>query len=267
MAESGYIQAGQHQLHYICDGNGKHMVIAFPGYSNEAEVCSFIRHPQATVVCMDLPFHGRSFCEVPHAITKAELADAILGLKERFGADRISIVGYSIGGRLALSLVEQLASQLSKVILLAPDGLAPNYFYLFLMRTRLGRSGFRNFLQHADTYISFFAGLRRLRLISKAKYTFAMQHISSVTSRDFLAKVWQSSALLIPDVRKIGIVHRQYPLSIQLFMGKYDKIIKPAKAVRFKRRVPQAGITLLEKGHALLQYKDVQDLVNRSLFG
>jgi 2-succinyl-6-hydroxy-2,4-cyclohexadiene-1-carboxylate synthase len=55
-------------------------------------------------VAPDLPGHGASLGLLPEAYTVEGATRAVLDLLDRFGAGRPAIVGYSMGGRLALYL-------------------------------------------------------------------------------------------------------------------------------------------------------------------
>jgi len=66
-------------------------------------------------LCPDLPGHGRSGC--PDGISFAHVGDAIVeGLRER-GIARCGLVGYSLGGRLALYLAMEYPELFDRLVL------------------------------------------------------------------------------------------------------------------------------------------------------
>ena len=59
---------------------------------------------EISVVTVDLPGHGASLGLPPEAYTIEGVARAVVGVLDETGLDRAAIVGYSMGGRLALYL-------------------------------------------------------------------------------------------------------------------------------------------------------------------
>lgn len=68
-------------------------------------------------IAVDLPGHGASLGLSPAAYTIEGAAEALLGLLDRLGVERPMVVGYSMGGRLALYLALRHPDRLCGVFL------------------------------------------------------------------------------------------------------------------------------------------------------
>lgn len=82
------------------------------------------------VICFDLPGAGLSEPDPTGLYTDARSMEILLALLDRLGIERASLVGHSIGGRLAWSVAAAHPDRVDKLVLVAPDGFAsPGFEY------------------------------------------------------------------------------------------------------------------------------------------
>src|SRR5512138_3675541 len=108
-------------------GFGEKLVFCFHGYGEDGNSFSFLEKyagAQYSFIAFDLPFHGNTQWH-DEEFTTADLVNII---RQLVGADvnhhtkKISLLGFSLGGRVALSLYQSMPSEIDKIVLLAPDG-------------------------------------------------------------------------------------------------------------------------------------------------
>src|SRR5687768_15494147 len=136
--ESGYIQLDNFELHYLKIGTGKKLLLAFHGYGNDASLFThFDKYlsKDYTIYSFDLPHHGKSHCDDKHALEKKDVIKLVNTLKREMCVAQVSLMGYSMGGRICLTLVELMPDAIDMVVLIASDGLVFNKFYFFLTHT------------------------------------------------------------------------------------------------------------------------------------
>lgn len=82
------------------------------------------------VIRFDLPGAGLSEPDTTGLYTDARSMEILLALLDRLGIARASLVGHSIGGRLAWSIAAAHPDRVDKLVLIAPDGFAsPGFEY------------------------------------------------------------------------------------------------------------------------------------------
>lgn len=82
------------------------------------------------VIRFDLPGAGLSEPDPTGLYTDARSMEILLALLDRLGIERASLVGHSIGGRLAWSVAAAHPDRVDKLVLVAPDGFAsPGFEY------------------------------------------------------------------------------------------------------------------------------------------
>ena len=82
------------------------------------------------VLRFDLPGSGLSAPDPGADYTDARSMAVLLALMDRLGIARASVVGHSIGGRIAWTFAAEHAQRVDKLVLVAPDGFAsPGFEY------------------------------------------------------------------------------------------------------------------------------------------
>ncbi len=253
--ESGYIELDALRLHYLKIGAGAKLLVAFHGYGNDASLFThFNKHLGAeyTLYSFDLPHHGKSECDDSRILEKQDMIKLLNSLKREMCVPRVSLMGYSIGGRVCLYLVELMPDAIDKVVLIASDGLVFNKFYYFLTNTRLGSRMFKNVLEKPKPYIKLVDWLKKGKVIDTHRHGMAMHYLQSTNSRSFLLKVWPCLKHLVPDNAKLRKIIQQQQIPVYIFMGAHDKIIPARLAQRFKGNLDSVHLHILDKGHKVM---------------
>ena len=76
------------------------------------------------VVRIDLPGSGLSPPDPAHDYRDARSLDMLIALMDSLGLKRTSLVGHSMGGRIAWTLAAKFPERVDKLVLVAPDGFA-----------------------------------------------------------------------------------------------------------------------------------------------
>jgi len=246
-------------LAYRIYGNGAIPVLAFHGFGRTGEdfaVLETVLAERCTVHAFDLHFHGQS-PSYPHRaeepFTPAELATFFTAFADSIHAERITLLGYSLGGRIALSLLEQVPQRIEQVFLAAPDGLVTRPWYRGLAASSIGRNLYRRFVEKPMIIHGVIDGLRAVRLLNERMHRFLKGQTDSKAKRILLRDVWLSYRLIEPDLAMAAANAEKYHVPVHLFFGTHDRVIKPVTGNNLSRFAPDR-ITREELpfGHVLL---------------
>jgi pimeloyl-ACP methyl ester carboxylesterase len=214
-----------------------------------------------TLLSFDLPHHGKSDW-TEEKFHKRDLIVLMQKLLEEYNVSKVSLIGYSMGGRVCLTITELLPENIDNVLLIASDGLVFNPFYYFVTRTLVGKKMFSNFLVKPKQYLKLITWLRQKELIDATRYRFFMYYLESEADRSFLLKVWPAMSHITPDRKKLSAAIKKYCIPVFVFMGAYDKIIPVLHAERFKRDLPTVHLHILEKGHRVFDADSLPQMAN-----
>lgn len=253
---SKYVQVDENIFHYTQYGQGEALLIAFHGfYQNSTSfqiLFESIAH-QFTILSIDLPHHGRTSFNATYW-TNDQVINLINQLQIVYQKDSISLGGYSIGGRIALSIFPSLSNKVKAIFLCAADGFYMDIYYRLATRNYFGKKIFKSVIQHRNTLIHIAGLLNKLSIIPERTYRFAKKNIDDPAVFQTVLAAWPCFSLLIPKLELISRKLHEHNTTCIIFTGKYDAVIRPKPASRFaaKNHLPYIE---METGHDFTKSK------------
>ena len=250
-------------ISYYRFGKGNKVAVCFHGYGEESESFTFLEKyagDQFTFYAIDLPFHGQTAWHEGLNFRWEYLRDII---QEIVNAKRhIILLGFSLGGRVALSLYQAIPEKIEKLVLLAPDGLKVNFWYWLVTQTRAGNKIFHYTMKHPGWFLGFLKVLNRLGLLNQSIYKFTLYYIHDKKVRNDLYNRWTSLRRLRPDIEKIKSLIKNCKTPVRLIYGKYDKIILSARGEKFRKGIEDdCSLSIIDAGHQVLHEKHVKEII------
>lgn len=237
-------------IRYLRFGEGKKLLIALPGYANEAElylVLQEVLQKDYTVLALDLPYHGRTQIR-EEEFRKQDFQTIIQELIKQFPrCEAVEIMGYSYGSRLTLGLFSALP--VSRIWLVAGDGLEARRgynFYPLMLRKFITR-----IFSEPRGFVHLLKFFRQIRLLPKYSYRFMSHHLGTEANRKRLFGTW----LLLHDFktnrREILRSLQEKKIPITLIYGTKDKIIKPTGGKWLAENYSGAEVHFVDSGHKI----------------
>jgi pimeloyl-ACP methyl ester carboxylesterase len=193
------------------------------------------------VIRFDLPGAGLTGVDPTSDYTDARSLEVVLALMDKLGVARASVVGNSIGGRIAWKLAAQHPGRVDKLVLISPDGFES--------------AGFEYGKQ---THLPVMFRLMRYAL---PKPVLRMTLASAYGNRDVLTDEQVTryhDLMLAPGVREASIARleqtlleppepwlRQIRVPTLLLWGAKDAIIPVANAADYQKSLPQSTLVVL----------------------
>ncbi len=261
--QTEYYRLRSSRIHYRRWGTGSRLVFAFHGYGESAAAFTFLGEAignDFTLIAIDLPFHGQTDWTDGLVFDPRELlsllhasGDALSSLRDYLPG--WWLMGYSMGGRVALQLLQDSPQLIDKLILLAPDGLKLNPWYWLATQTRPGNILFRATMRRPGWFFLLLRAGNALQLVNPSVYKFTVQYINDDQVRYELYTRWTTMREFRPRLAVIAAVIRERRLPVRLVYGRYDRIIRWESAEKFRNRGINATcrLTLLPTGHQLLR--------------
>ncbi|MEE0863699.1 MAG: alpha/beta hydrolase [Alistipes sp.] len=116
-----FIMAGDTPMHVSDSQRGDKCVVLLHGYLESMivwEEFAPLLTPHLRVVVVDLPGHGISLVK-GEVHTMEYLADSVAAALEALGIERYSVVGHSMGGYVALAMLDNYSDRLESITLLS----------------------------------------------------------------------------------------------------------------------------------------------------
>jgi pimeloyl-ACP methyl ester carboxylesterase len=246
-------------LAYRSYGDGPLPIIAFHGFGRTGKDFHAFEESLgdiATIHAFDLPFHGESLSPADRAerpFTPYELRDFFAAFADSIGAKRFVMMGYSLGGRVALSLLETMPERITRAILIAPDGLKKKPWYRALASSSWGRSRYAVFLERPQRVQWIIRMAHRLGMINEKMERFLTGQIATREQRQLVHDVWLSFRHIEVDLFDVVEHVREKRIPVDLIFGEFDSVIKPGTGKKLAAFAPEAiRFHQVPQGHQLL---------------
>ena len=256
---------------YYRFGSGPQIVVCFHGYCEEANAIEFLgKHAgnQFTFFSIDLPFHGKTSWEDGFSFNSSDLLQIVEQIiendnrKSEIKNRKFSLLGFSLGGRMALSLYQIIPEKIEKLVLLAPDGLKENFWYWLATQTWLGNKFFNLTMNKPGWFFGFLKLLNKLKLVNTSIFKFVTYYIGDAEVRKLLYARWTTMRKIKPNlsVIKKNILGNKTP--VRLVYGKHDRIILSSVGEKFRKGIEEhCTISVINAGHQVLHEKHVEEII------
>ena len=256
-----------HQVEYFVFGKGSKWIVAFHGFgqhANDFKIFEKYFGEEFKILSINLFHHGESRFNSSQSITKEDLKIIFEDLFNLIGISDFSIFAYSIGARVAFSLLELFPEKIKTLKLFAPDGLENNYWIKALNFTFFGQIIYKGFISGGDLIIPILNILKKSKLLDQKLYQFALINIENKQKRKFIQKVWMTYRNIFTDAKNIKITIEKNKINLDLYIGIYDKVIPAKKAKKFAKKIDSRllKLHLIEAGHNLLNEKNLAKMFN-----
>lgn len=253
---SKIIKTTDASLHYQILGSGPEVLLAFHGFGQTLD--AFSPYAEAlgdhfTIYSFDLFFHGKSFWhhrETP--MKKAQWKELLQQLLEKEEIRQFGIMGYSMGGKFALSTLEAFPERITRILLIAPDGVKTLFWYSLATYPSWLRKYFRGMIVKPENFYRLLKTLRKIRLLDKSVVKFAKHQMNTRKKRRRVYYSWVVFRHLSFSMKKIGQLVREQHIPLTLFIGSYDRIITEKNMEGLLQEVPEHHLIVLPKGHNTL---------------
>lgn len=253
MALSESFKAGHHVWHYRKWGTGKHLILCFHGFGQKPEDWMPIVDALGdtfSFACFYLPNHGSDKGR-RHRFSKEELVDFWKQAAIQFETNDFSLMGNSIGARLALILHQEASFPIKNLVLIAPDGVKDSWVYRLSTRTSVGNAIFGFLCDNPPFLMMWIKLANAFGIIHQSVYRFVD---SQLNSKDKCKRVYNTWTALSLKPAKIQMRSEKLvgdKTNTLLIFGAKDRVIPVSHGRWFKKNAP-CELLILDKGHFIL---------------
>lgn len=250
-------------------GTGPSVTICLHGFGENKSSFSLLESPlgsEYTFLCLDLPFHGETEWNEGLLFSAKDFLAVIDKAFQEIGLEMghsFSILSFSLGGRLALWLLEKIPARINRAILLAPDGLHVNFWYWLGTQTLLGNKLFYATMLKPAWFFTLIKIAGNVGMLNTSIIKLVHYYLDDKVGRLLLYKRWTALRKFKPDLQlsKKNII--SYNIPVRLVFGSYDQIILEKRSDFFKNNNNNVKVTVLDAGHQLLKEKYITHIIQQ----
>ena len=258
-ALNNFIECKISRLHYGKAGLGKTPLLLFHGFGQSHEVFKGwvdSLGEKYSLYAFDLYFHGASTWQSRDPLEKNGWKNILEKFIEQEKIDRFEVVGFSLGAKFAMATLELFPEKVSKLHLLAPDGIKTSFWYSLATYPIAMRALFKSMILHPNRLHRITRTFRSMGLVGKGLLRFAESQMDTEEKRRRVYYSWVYFRHLKFDLRKIADILNQNKIPLTIVVGKYDKVIQPQNMAQLVAKVRNHRFKIIEVGH--------NDLISKS---
>jgi pimeloyl-ACP methyl ester carboxylesterase len=232
---------------------------------------SFLGHlagNEYSFLAIDLPFHGNTQWLENKAFEPEDLQEICIqllssGSFRSHNTERpFSLLGFSLGGRMALQLYQLMPSRVERLVLLAPDGLKVNFWYWLSTQTIAGNRLFAFTMKKPSWFFGLLRLFNRLGWVNTSIFKFVNYYIGNGEVRRLLYARWHGLRRIKPQIKNIRLAITEHKTPVRLLYGRHDRIILPGPGYRFSKGIESwCHISIIASGHQVLHEKHVNTIL------
>ncbi len=246
------------QIHYHRYGSGPRVLLCFHGFGENGQHFAFLANTLGadfTLYAIDMPLHGQTQWQQGLLLEPQQIWEwlPLMGIAD---STPLYLLGYSMGGRIALHLLTMQPQRIAGIVLVAPDGIYVNPWYWLATQTRWGNQLFRVTMENPNWFLGLLRFAEKRGLLNKSVTKFVHHYLHDSAVRKALYRRWTTMRRFKPNKAQVLQTLKHKGQRLQILYGKYDRIITPKYGQRWQAAAPQhIQITLIDGGHILLQEK------------
>lgn len=252
------------QLAFQKFGHGPSVLLAFHGFGQTHQVFNSVRkrlESQFTIFALNLFFHGNSTYVDNQPLPKLYWQRLISTFLEAQGIERFSVLGFSLGGRFALTTAEEFAHRIDQLILIAPDGITNSFWYTVATQSSVGRRLFKYALDHLNQLNQFGYALVRIGLLNQSIMRLVDYSLNTSQQRERVYQSWISFRRIHPDLNTLSSLLNSHRVRVRFFTGALDRIVPGSYSVPLTNKLRRYELTIFNTGHHRLIELTAEHLV------
>jgi pimeloyl-ACP methyl ester carboxylesterase len=268
MMQSRFISYNSSAIHYLKNETAeKSILLCFHGYGEKASTFNFLDESVGkifTIIAIDLPLHGETIWKEGLTFCVDDLLKIITQILDEHSQKEndFYFLGYSMGARVSLALLEQFPAQITKLLLFAPDGLRMNFWYWLCTQTVLGNRFLKFAMQHPGGILKILRLFDKMHLINASIYKFIDHYINNKQVREELYNRWTMMRKFRPHITRVKDLIGKEKIQTRMLYGKYDRIIRFERAEKLRNGIENlCTVTVIESGHQLLLQKNAATII------
>ncbi len=264
--KEGFIHYKNSQIEYREVGEGSKLMVIFHGFSDKASLFDVILPTigeKYHAWAVSLPYHGKTKWH-EGKFYKEDLYFLIDKIRQLSGKQRITLMGYSMGGKIVLNMLQKYASDVDEIILLAPDGIKTHKLYDIHGLPLVYIQFFKFLMKRPKLFFKTAKYFYKRNILTKFLYDFTKNHFSTPEQRQRFFMISDSIRAFKPNLLSVKQLLNKYNIPVYLFLGVRDEVILPESAEELSHELNDCKVIWLDKGHLLID-EDLKEPIKQVL--
>ena len=254
------------KLHYYEYGTGTEILLAFHGFGmrgTQFRVLESAFSSKYKIYSFDLFFHGQtelfdsSLPTVRKGLNPAKYGNYIRDFIHSINAEskKVSLLSYSMGSLMALSILESLPESIDSVFFIAPDGFKPNKLLQIGSRNLLINRFLHKMVYSPKTVNLLLDFILKLKYIDSSLHHILRNEFKTTETRLACYNSITYHAKLSFKQNRLAEILNRHEIKSFFYFGESDLLFPASIGTSFSKRLNNSTIEVLKGGHELVNEK------------
>ncbi|MDA9555097.1 alpha/beta hydrolase [Pelobium sp.] len=270
-----YFKSDLANFHYYEYGTGSEIMLAFHGFGmhgRQFRVLEEALGKKYKIYSFDLFFHGEtkifdeSRAHLKNPIGHAAFAAQMQQFLKSIGAEnqQFALLSYSIGTRMALSLIKEMPNRVLECFFIAPDGIEPNTLVNVIAKNRVINYIFWRLVYNPRVVMFMLNSLLRFRYIDDSLHYILAKEFETVDTRLVGYNTITYLAELQLNKQDLAEKLNQNNINSYFYFGKKDELFPPSLGKRITKDIKNTQLHIVDDDHDLVNHH-LNDLIKEDL--
>ncbi|SNT30168.1 Pimeloyl-ACP methyl ester carboxylesterase [Ekhidna lutea] len=259
------VESTNGQLHYSIYPGGERILLAFHGFGQDNKIFeswSKTLGDDYTIYAFDIFYHGKSSRDYGN-LTKNEWAQYLQKFLQNENIKEFTIVGFSLGGRFAISSALSFPTQTQELILIAPDGVFLTIWFK-LATNPSTRWLFKYFMLNPKKLEQLLRFNDKYKIVSSYLRDFVQKELGNPENRKRVYISWNHFKTLGYGKKQLAKEFKTAQFKRRIILGEKDHIIKPAKILPIIKTMGEFEVDILPMKHHQLVKPEIAKLIMKN---
>lgn len=247
-------------LPYIKIGTGAKVMVGFHGFGRDASMFQNYENvfPDYTIYSISLFYHGSDWRYQDENLDAQRWKSFFGDFLASEGIQNFSLLGFSLGGKVALYTFQLFSSQVDKLHLIAPYGIKKNVVEWITQKLPSVYRSLEKFVHKPAPFLAVLRTLRKYKLMNTTLLNITMRQMGSLKTRQktFLSMgLYGALRLDLPSIKRKLETSR---IPVTFYLGHSDKILTTEALNRYLSKLMDFSLHVLPGGHGSLPDKVIR---------
>lgn len=235
------------KLRFISAGQGPHLLLAFHGFGRSPEeFLPIVSEREMTLLSFYLPGHSGADELAVETIEIHLWCEVLEKIVERHNPQSVTVIGYSLGGRIAVYTCMNWRIKNFRLLLLAPDGIRMSVIQRFVMRSKGLIGIFIWLMRFPKAIMALILLLIKLRLLAKPLGQFLIRQLSDDSKRRVILRVYPLfRKFMFSESVTVKFLH-SISDRLLIVLGRHDPVISVALLTKLPASMHLRSVLILE---------------------
>lgn len=241
-----------YRLNYKIYGTGKNIYLAFHGFGQRKTIFQpfYFVLPDSQIISFDLYFHGSELTTTQRSLSPDDWKHMILRFLKQHQIEKFGLIGFSMGGKIALQTVLLFPDRITDLILLAPDGVKIDPWYKLATQFTPTQRLFKKIMsQKMSCFNKFMHIFHQVGLVDQSIFKIYNAQTKTQLLRERIYKTWMLYALFLPNMKDVASILNENQIYTQIFVGKHDRMIPEQNMKKLTKYLTNYSLDVINSNH------------------